>query len=66
MYWKKVFPFMNRLHTNNTIFQQDNTAIYTSKLMKDLFKTKNIGVLDWSTKSKPNRKLVGNFVKKRI
>ena len=37
--------------TNNTIFQQDNTAIHTSKLTKDWFKTKNIEVLDWSTKS---------------
>ena len=38
--WKKVFPFMNRLDTNNTIFQQDNTSIHTSKLTKDWFKTK--------------------------
>ena len=31
---------MNRLNINNAIFQQDNTAIYTSKLKKDWFKTK--------------------------
>ena len=37
---KKVFPFMNRLDTNNVIFQQDNAAIPTSKLTKDWFKTK--------------------------
>ena len=55
---------MNRLDTNNAIFQQDNVAIQTSKLTKDWFKTKNIEVLDWTTK--PNRKFVGNFVKKGI
>ena len=37
---------MNYLDTNNAIFQQNNVAIYTSKLMKDWFKTKNIKVLD--------------------
>ena len=37
---KSLFPFMNRLDTNNAIFQQDNAAIHTSKLMKDWFKTK--------------------------
>ena len=42
---------MNLLDTNNSIFQQDNTAICTSKLTKDWFKTENIEVLDWSTKS---------------
>ena len=42
---------MNRLDTNNVIFQQDNAAIHTSKLTKDWFKTKNIEVLDWPTKS---------------
>ena len=42
---------MNCLDTNNTIFQQDNTAIHSSKLMKDWFKTKNIEVLNWPTKS---------------
>ena len=46
MFWKKVFPFMNHLDTNNAIFQQGNTAIYTSKLTKDWFKTKNTEVLD--------------------
>ena len=52
MCWKKrLFPFMNRLDTNNAIFQQDNAAIYTSKLTKDWFKTKNIEVLNWLTKS---------------
>ena len=42
---------MNRQETNNAIFQQDNSAIHTSKLTKDWFKTKNIEVLDWPTKS---------------
>ena len=38
---------MNRLDTNNAIFQLDNTAIHTSKITKDWFKTKkNIDVLD--------------------
>ena len=37
---EKIFPFMNRLDTNNAIFQQDNAAIYTSQLTKDWFKTK--------------------------
>ena len=33
---KKVFfPFMNRLNTNNAIFQQNKEAIHTSKLTKD-------------------------------
>ena len=39
---KDFFTFMNRLDTNNTIFQQDNPALLTSKLTKDGFKTKNI------------------------
>ena len=43
--------FMNRLDTNNAIFQQDNATIHTSKLTKDWFKTKNIQVLDWPIKS---------------
>ena len=42
---------MNRRDTNNAIFQQDNEAIQTSKLMKDGFKTKNIEVLVWPNKS---------------
>ena len=36
---------MNRQTTNYAIFQQDNAAIYTSKLTKDRFKTKNTEVL---------------------
>ena len=48
---KILFLFMNRLDTNNAIFQQDNAAIHTSKLTKDWFKTKIIEVLDWPTKS---------------
>ena len=48
---KSLFPFMNHLDSNNAIFQQDNTAIDTFKLTKDRFKTKNIEVLDWPTKS---------------
>ena len=44
---------MNRLDTNNAIFQQDNIAIHPSKLTKDWFKTKDIEALDWPTKS-PN------------
>ena len=36
---------MNRLDTNNTIFQLDNAAIRTSKLTKNWFKTKDIEVL---------------------
>ena len=42
---------MNRLDTNNAIFQQDNVTMHTSKLMKDWFKTKYLEVLDWPTKS---------------
>ena len=50
MYWKKrLFPFMNRLETNNAIFQQDNAAIHTSKLTKDSFKIKH-----WSF-DRPNK-----------
>ena len=37
---KSLFPFMNRLDTNNAIFQQNNAAIHPSKLTKDSFKTK--------------------------
>ena len=43
---EKVLPFINRLGSNNTIFQQNNTAIHTSKLTKNWFKTKNIE--DWT------------------
>ena len=50
MCWKNVLPFMNRLHTNNRIFQPDLAAIHTSKLSKDWFEI-NIEVLDWPTKS---------------
>ena len=42
---------MNRLDTNNAIFQLDNANIHTSKLTKDWFKTKNIEVLDRPIKS---------------
>ena len=49
---------MNRLDTNNAIFQQDNAAIYTYKIMKDWFKMKNIKVLDWPNKS-PKENLRG-------
>ena len=42
---------MNRLDTNNTIFQPDNAAIHTSKLTKNWFKTENIEVLDRPPKS---------------
>ena len=38
---KFFFPFMNRLDTNNAIFQQENAAIRTATLTKDWFKTKN-------------------------
>ena len=37
---KSIVPFMNHLDINNDIFQQDNAAIHTSKLMKNWFKTK--------------------------
>ena len=47
----KVFSFMNHLDTNNAISQQNNAAIYTSKLTKDWFKTKNTEVLDCPTNS---------------
>ena len=54
---------MNRLDTNNAIFQLDNTAVHASKLTKDWFRTKNIEVLDWYKVSrfKPNRKYFGEF-----
>ena len=42
---KSIFPFMNCLDTSNAIFQQDNTAIKTSKFTKDWFKMKNIEVI---------------------
>ena len=42
---------MNCLDTNNAIFQHDNIAIHTSKLTKDWFKTKNVEILDRSSKS---------------
>ena len=43
--WERsLFPFMNRLETDNAIF-------LTSKLAKNCFKTTNIEVLDWPTKS---------------
>ena len=32
---KEIYQFMNRLDTNNAIFQHDNVAIQTSKLTKD-------------------------------
>ena len=51
---------MNCLDTHNAIFQQDNAAIRTSKLTKDWFKTKNIEVLDWLTKS-PDLNLIENL-----
>ena len=41
---------MNRLDTNNVVFQQENAVLPTSKLMKDWFKTENIDVLDCPTK----------------
>ena len=62
---KSIFPFINRLDTNNAIFQQDNIAMHTSKLTKDWFKTKNIEVLEWSTKS-PDLIPIEIFVKKSI
>ena len=40
---KSLFPFMNRLDTNNSTFHQDNVAIHTKdwfKITKDWFKTK--------------------------
>ena len=52
---------MNCLDTNNAIFHQDNTAIHISKLLKDWFKTKNIEVLDWLTKS-PDLNPIENFL----
>ena len=51
MCWKNVFPFINRLDKNNAIYQQDNAATHTSKFTKDWFKTKNIDIFDWLTKS---------------
>ena len=44
---------MNCRDTNNPIFPRDNVTIHTSKLTKDWFKTKNIEVFNWPTKS-PN------------
>ena len=61
MCWKKsLLLFMNCLNNNNVIFQQDNAAIHISKLSKNWFKTKNIEVLDWPTKS-PDLNLIGNL-----
>ena len=46
----RYISVVNRLDTNNAIFQQDNAAIHTFKITKDWFKAKNIEVLDWPTK----------------
>ena len=59
---EKVFPTMNRLNTNNAIFQPNNAAIDTFKLTKDWFKTKNIEFLDWTTKS-PDLNPIENLLK---
>ena len=48
---KRFFPIIDRLDTNNAIFHLDSASIHTSKLTKDWFKTKNIEVLDWPSKS---------------
>ena len=58
---KSLFPFMNRFDTNNDIFHQDNTDIHTFKLTKDWFKTKNIEISDWPTKS-PDLNPIENFL----
>ena len=61
MSWKKVFAFMNRLNTNNAIFNRTTQPYPLLRSRNDWFKTKNTEFLDW-----PNRKFVGNFVKKSI
>ena len=48
---KNLFPFMNRVDINYALFQQNNAAIHTPRLTKDWFKTKNIEVVDWPSKS---------------
>ena len=60
---------MNRLDTNNAIFQQGNAAIYTSKLRKDWFKTKKywtFGLTHKVSRFMLERKFVGNFVNNSI
>ena len=49
------------------LFSTDSAAIHTSRLTKDWFKRKkNIEVLDYVSRFKPNRKVVGNFVRKSM
>ena len=58
---KSIFPIMNRLDTNNAIFQHKNAASHTFKLTKYKNK-KNIEVLD-----RPNKKkYLSNFLEKSI
>ena len=52
MCWKKLFPFINRLDTNNVIFFNRTTQPYTLlSSRKTCLKQKNIEVLDEPTKS---------------
>ena len=53
--WKEnlyIFSYLWIVYTPiMPFFKQDNAAIHTFKLTKDWFKTKNIEVFDWPTKS---------------
>ena len=60
MCWKKVFPFMNRLDTNNAIFNRTTQPYIFLSSQKICLKQKNIEVLDWSTKS-PDLNLIQNL-----
>ena len=56
---KQIRKYAVHIAGSNFIFQQDNAAVHTAKIVKDYFSSKNIPLLDWPAYS-PDLNIIEN------
>ncbi|KOC59908.1 hypothetical protein WH47_10550, partial [Habropoda laboriosa] len=60
---EQIETHVTRISREQFIFQQDNAAVHTAKVVQTYFKTNNIPLLKWPARYKYNRKLLGCMLK---
>ena len=64
---RHLLPFLEEIHPQCAVFQQDNASIHTSRRTKEWLASKNINLLDWpacSPDCNPIENLWGMLVRK--